>query len=610
MKKIFKTNLENNNFLVILISASLWMSIGTKLSLDGKLELDMHGIQLVINFSRYFLPYLILFYLIVKKIKNTEITYYKNLLNFLFISFLIGYINFYFFNPIFLEKTKINADILGNGYFPNKIKDIFFCLSLMITSWLLLRLNSKNLRTMNIINYLFIVATTLLTTYFAYQEYLFSNKYYLYYTNFLVHGDLMGVSSIRSLGLSRNYVLISIPLTVYLFFSEKKINFKIFGILFLIFSLTNLYQLQSRTSVYSFYIFFTILIFYFLYKKFFLKILQIISILILIPLFLSSQIPKIKSYILDIRIEAENNRIFNFNPNNLDDLSQSNIKSNQKSKTRVHKSKQSVLKQDIVKEFFTELPANDNSVKAKLINSLLLKKIITNKEFEDLNTGNTTLKDIGSEDRSLIRDEMFEISAKNGLINKKVLEELVSKQVINEDLINQLVNNNIITKNESSRWKSDLIQQNLDIKNQKKITSQVNQYVSGRLALWDQTIDLLINKNDYRLRFLGYGPAADRYLLSENVSNAFMYSILSGGILGGLSLIFFYLFILFIFYKFLLLKKAISENIIEYSCFFIILIISIRSIVENSFTVFGTDHIILVSSLMCLSASCLLKNKN
>ncbi len=69
MKKIFKTNLENNNFLVILISASLWMSIGTKLSLDGKLELDMHGIQLVINFSRYFLPYLILFYLIVKKLK-------------------------------------------------------------------------------------------------------------------------------------------------------------------------------------------------------------------------------------------------------------------------------------------------------------------------------------------------------------------------------------------------------------------------------------------------------------------------------------------------------------------------------------------------------------
>ena len=603
MKKIFQIILKDNNFITLLIVVSLWASIGTKLNLgfcDYSSEHCVSSAELLKSFSigqhisniRYLMPYFLFFYLFFKRIKTQDIKFFKNIMIFLFISFFIGYVNFYFFNDIFLQITEVNATVRGDGYVPHYTKDLFLCFSIIITSLLLLRFNAQNLANINIINYLFILLSTLITIYFAYQEYIFTNKYYLYYTNFLVNGELMGVPSIRSLGLARNFLFLSIPLTIYAFLVKKKIKFKLVSILLLIFILTNLYQLQSRTALYSFYFFTLSLIFYTLYKKLFLKTFQLIAVLVLIPQFLSLQVPIIKSYFLNIKIESKDNRIFNLNPNGLERLDQSNMMVNQLQRggydnlEKQRKQIQEKLIKDYEKEVFLDLDTiNDSTEKDKL-------------------------KEITKDD--LVKNNFNKI-IRSGLLPEKMIGDLIIKGVVDEEQILKLVEEGTIDAKTVVRSKELKKLKNLRATNKEHVNdglSKVNQFSSGRLSLWDQTLNLLLVKDEYKLRLLGYGPASDRYLLSENVSSAFMYSLLSGGIMGGIALICFYLYALFILSKFLLSKKEFSNNVIEYSSFFIVLIILLRSLVENSFVVFGTDHIMVVSSLIYLSIKNMPQNTN
>ena len=94
---------------------------------------------------------------------------------------------------------------------------------------------------------------------------------------------------------------------------------------------------------------------------------------------------------------------------------------------------------------------------------------------------------------------------------------------------------------------------------------------SGRLGLWKKSIKPITNN-----LFLGYGPQADRVLISENVSNIFLYSLLCGGILA---LIFILLIIISILNNilYLVFVKKIFFNkkniIINSSIFFIIFLL-------------------------------------
>ena len=114
---------------------------------------------------------------------------------------------------------------------------------------------------------------------------------------------------------------------------------------------------------------------------------------------------------------------------------------------------------------------------------------------------------------------------------------------------------------------------------------------SGRLGLWKKSIKPITNN-----LFLGYGPQADRILINENVSNIFLYSLLCGGILA---LIFILLIIISILNNILYLVfiKRIFFNkkniIINCSIFFIIFLL-FRSLLENSFAIFGIDFMIFI----------------
>ena len=52
--------------------------------------------------------------------------------------------------------------------------------------------------------------------------------------------------------------------------------------------------------------------------------------------------------------------------------------------------------------------------------------------------------------------------------------------------------------------------------------------------------------------------------------------------------------------KFLIIKINISDEVFGYSSIFIIIFILIRSLVENSFLVFGSDHIIFILCILHL----------
>ncbi len=123
---------------------------------------------------------------------------------------------------------------------------------------------------------------------------------------------------------------------------------------------------------------------------------------------------------------------------------------------------------------------------------------------------------------------------------------------------------------------------------------------SGRLQLWKDAYEHILNRP-----FLGYGSMSDRAILNEKrlknqvlvnpVSNAFLYSVISGGILC---------LILFIIFWLLLLRKILNifklqqiSSQYEKIGIIIIVLLSLRCLIENSMMLFGVDFLIILNSL-------------
>ena len=75
----------------------------------------------------------------------------------------------------------------------------------------------NELKLVNITNILLLFLLTLITLFLAYKEFVLSDKAYLYYTTFLVDGEIANVSTIRSLGLGRNLLIIIITYNLLIF---------------------------------------------------------------------------------------------------------------------------------------------------------------------------------------------------------------------------------------------------------------------------------------------------------------------------------------------------------------------------------------------------------
>ena len=129
----------------------------------------------------------------------------------------------------------------------------------------------------------------------------------------------------------------------------------------------------------------------------------------------------------------------------------------------------------------------------------------------------------------------------------------------------------------------------------------ISEYSSGRLELWRQILKLFKDREDLKNRFLGFGNSADRFFIKESASNSILYSLISGGLFGLFFLILFYFYILRLIYYFFKNKEKYSKDIIILSLIAIIIFIMLRSLVESSFLVFGTDNIVLFMCLLFLN---------
>ena len=116
---------------------------------------------------------------------------------------------------------------------------------------------------------------------------------------------------------------------------------------------------------------------------------------------------------------------------------------------------------------------------------------------------------------------------------------------------------------------------------------------SGRVEDWKNNIILFKKKP-----ILGYGFQADRYLTNEPASNAYIYSLISGGIIG------FLLFTIVAFLSFIKCIKAIflekifhdKSKLILKSSVLINLAILLRTLIENSFSVYNFDLILFLTT--------------
>ena len=126
---------------------------------------------------------------------------------------------------------------------------------------------------------------------------------------------------------------------------------------------------------------------------------------------------------------------------------------------------------------------------------------------------------------------------------------------------------------------------------------------SGRVKLWSDTVNFVKNRP-----FLGYGSMSDRILLNKKrlnvfdtinpVSNAYLYAAVSGGIFCLLTLIFFLISTRKIFFNILSFRNDLNFSQQVGTLLFFMLIL--RSLIENSFMIFGIDFILIINILYIL----------
>ena len=128
-------------------------------------------------------------------------------------------------------------------------------------------------------------------------------------------------------------------------------------------------------------------------------------------------------------------------------------------------------------------------------------------------------------------------------------------------------------------------------------------FFSGRIDLWKQSLSYIKDRP-----IIGYGSMSDRFLINllrldtkstiNPISNAFLYSIISGGILNLVLLIYLSFIILKqIFYTY---QNKIALNQENNIFLLIILLLGSRMFIENSIMLFGVDFILLMNSLKFL----------
>ena len=127
-----------------------------------------------------------------------------------------------------------------------------------------------------------------------------------------------------------------------------------------------------------------------------------------------------------------------------------------------------------------------------------------------------------------------------------------------------------------------------------ELSSDYSKLTTGRVEIWKKGFNQYYSK-PISNQIIGFGSQADRYLIKQNASNGLLYVLICSGISG--LFVFIILFINLLKSIFFVMKNNFKYD--KYYLFSILLVIFffLRSIVENSFTMFGLDYIFFINAV-------------
>lgn len=175
-------------------------------------------------------------------------------------------------------------------------------------------------------------------------------------------------------------------------------------------------------------------------------------------------------------------------------------------------------------------------------------------------------------------------------IHNNYVDNLLNK-LIEKSVDNKNVEEDFVVNTEKKKLKQETLKNNKFIfkkPGQRDVTT-----MSGRDYFWKKTLEL--SNKEY---LIGGGFQYDRHLFDISISNGFLYSLLSAGLVG-IVVYFFLLFKLLSVIFITLIKKKYDAY--SFSSITIILYLILRSLVETSFMFFSFDLIIILLCYIFLS---------
>ena len=126
---------------------------------------------------------------------------------------------------------------------------------------------------------------------------------------------------------------------------------------------------------------------------------------------------------------------------------------------------------------------------------------------------------------------------------------------------------------------------------------KINIFSSGRFFNWKKSYEIIKNK-----KYIGYGAQADRLIFNQSISNAFLYSSLSGGIFAGLSIVAIYIYSILMIIKLYFNKNIkLKNDYLSHLCSFILIILGLRSVLETSIAIFSIDYLTFIICFIYLN---------
>ena len=580
------------------------------------LGIDLTTTINAIRIILFLLSFLILFFLFIINFKSIKLF---NSIFFIYLLIFIIQSNFVFsenFGELIAGyKIYLNGNIshiiqhISFIYIGLEIQSIYMMIGSTGALIYFIIFNSKKYETtikiQIIVTSLIIASVYLYFTMDMMIEYLTNEKtFMLYHSEFLNHSHFLGRDMVRSTGISRILVMISI-IALLLLFRFKNNYLKIFLFIFIISINSVIILLASRFGIYSYVIIFVTLLL-FIKISYFKKIFLIIC-LSIIPYLIQDTIKQYKFLVLINKAVAKNTLNVKDTVNNLNRYGQENVDKNLNEKSIVDENRDGQNNVD-------ENRDGQNNVDKNLNEKSIVDKNLNEKSIVDENRDEKSIVDENRDEKSIVDGNRY--GQNNvGIIHEINFLDLFTKN--NDDGEANAYDMNLYdlyTKNNDDyeKKKKYYIELNGIVTNRNLITldkdnNSLKIETTGRLSIWKKAYSLIL---DGKVNILiGNGYQTDRKLLTfddnsmfygSNVSSSLLHIFMCSGLIGLFIFLYINLKVMIRIFHFYFIEKIYlnyNSNFTLIVAINTLLLLYLRSLVENSIAYYNIDFLIF---LMCL----------